>query len=263
MNLGLRNKVVLVTAASSGIGKSTAELFLKEDAKVVICSRSKEKLLETFSELSQYGNNNLFWTICDINEISDINNTVNLVKEKFGDIDILVNNCGGPTAGFFGDLDEAEFEFAYKQVLMSVVRFTKLVIPKMKIKNWGRIINITSIAVHQPVENLILSNTFRTALLGLSKTLSTQLAKNNITVNSVAPGYTLTQRIYELAQHKAKQTNESHETILANMTKEIPMQRMAMPEEIAAVIVFLASEQVAYITGNSIHVDGGRVKSLF
>ena len=262
MNFGIQNKTVLVTASSKGIGKAAAELFAAEKCNVAICSRSEFELEKTASELSAKYENEIFWIVCDLNNPSDITNTVEKVTEKFGGIDILVNNCGGPSAGFFEELNEEKWNFGYEQVLLSVVRFVQAVLPNMKKKNWGRIINITSVAVKQPIDNLLLSNTFRAGVIGLSKTLSNQLAKHNITVNSVAPGYILTERIYELAVNKAKLTGESHETIFAKMTKEIPLGRMARPEEIASAILFLASEQASYITGNTIQIDGGLYKGL-
>ena len=262
MNLGIQNKTVLVTASSKGIGKAAAELFASEKCNVAICSRSAVELEKTAAELSAKYDNEIFWIVCDLNNPSDIKNTVEKVEEKFGGIDILVNNCGGPSAGFFDELNEEKWNFGYEQVLLSVVRFTRAVLPNMKKKNWGRIINITSVAVKQQIDNLLLSNTFRSGVIGLSKSLSNQLAKHNITVNSVAPGYTLTERIYELAVNKAKVTGESHETILVGMTKEIPLGRMARPEEIASAILFLASEQASYITGNTIQIDGGLYKGL-
>ena len=194
--------------------------------------------------------------------MQDIEYTVNSVREHFGKIDILVNNCGGPVAGTLRDLKEENWQSAYEQVLLSTVRFCNLVTPNMITKEWGRIINITSVAVRQPIENLILSNTLRNGIIGFAKTLSNDLAKYNITVNNIAPGFTLTNRLYELAVISAKQKGISHEDILIDMAKQIPMQRLARPEEIASVIVFLASRQASYLTGNTIQVDGGWIKGI-
>jgi 3-oxoacyl-[acyl-carrier protein] reductase len=260
MDLGLKNKVVLVTASSKGIGKSVAECFAAEGCKVAICSRTKSDLIETANSIASTYHNEPLWSVCDINNPDEIENTVYAVNENFGDIDILVNNCGGPSAGYFEELDESKWNHAYEQILLSAVRFVHLVSPKMKEKRWGRIINITSVSVKQPIDNLILSNSLRSAVVGMSKTLSSQFAKYNITVNNVAPGFTLTQRLYELAVHKAKLIGKSHEDIFVEMAKEIPMNRLAKPEEIASLVVFLASEQASYITGNSIPVDGGWIK---
>lgn len=263
MDLQLKGKTVLVTASSLGIGRATAELFIKEGCKVAICSRNKSNLINTANEIKSLYNVEPLWEVCDINRISDIENVVKLVNNNYGDIDILVNNCGGPIPGYFESLSDTDWEYAYEQVLMSSVRFARLVLPGMEMKNWGRIINITSLSVKQPVDNLILSNSLRSAVTAFAKTLSNQIGKFNITVNNVAPGYTLTARLYELAVNRAKQSGESHEHVLASMANDVPMKRLARPDEIASLIVFLASEQAGYITGTTIGVDGGVIKSTY
>lgn len=261
MEYGLKGKTVLVVAASMGIGRAAAELFIKEECKVAVCSTKKENLLLAANEIKQLYGVEPFWSVCDINKLSDIENTVKHVQKSLGDIDILVNNCGGPIPGIFNELDDKNWETAFDQVLMSAVRFTRLVLPGMERKNWGRIINITSIAVRQPIDNLMLSNSLRNAVTGFAKTLSNEVGKFNITVNNVAPGYTLTHRLYELAVSKAKQMNDSHEHVLAEMANLVPLKRLARPDEIAAAILFLASESAGYITGQTINVDGGLTKS--
>jgi 3-oxoacyl-[acyl-carrier protein] reductase len=178
-------------------------------------------------------------------------------------VDILINNCGGPVPGYFLELDENDWNHAYEQVLMSVVRFSNLVIPQMVKNKWGRIINITSISVKQPVDNLMLSNSLRAGVTGFAKSLSNEVAKHNITVNNVAPGLTLTNRLYELAVIEAKEKGKSHEEILVEMAKRVPINRLGGPEEIASVVLFLASKRASYVTGNTIQVDGGFTKGLF
>ena len=263
MDLQLKGKTVLVSASSQGIGRATAELFISEGCKVAICSRDKERLLKTVNEIKNGYNFEPLWLICDINKADDIENTVRVVKSSYGDVDILVNNCGGPRAGFFEDIDDSGWDEAFDQVLLSSVRFSRLVLPGMKAKNWGRIINITSLSVKQPVDNLLLSNAFRSAVTAFAKTLSNQVGKYNITVNNVAPGYTLTSRLYELAVNKAKLSGESHEHVLALMAGEVPLKRLARPDEIASLVVFLASERASYITGTTMQVDGGVIKSTY
>lgn len=261
MDLLLNGKTVLITAASMGIGRATAELFIKEGCKVAICSRSKENLLKAAQEIKSLYSVDPLWVVCDIDKVSDIENTIAVVRKNYGDIDILVNNCGGPIPGYFEDLSDSNWQDAFDQILMSAIRFTRLVLPGMKSKNWGRIINITSLSVKQPVDNLILSNSLRSAVTGWAKTLSNQVGKYNITVNNVAPGYTLTARLYELAVSRAKQSGDSHEHVLASMANEVPMKRLARPDEVGSLIVYLASEQAGFITGSTIAVDGGVIKS--
>lgn len=263
MDLGIKGKTAIVTASSTGIGKSVAEALVAEGVNVAICSRSKEKLIEASKDIKNKFGHEPFWCVCDINSQNDIENFYKAVMQQFGTVDILVNNCGGPIPGYFTDLTEDDWNDAFKQVLLSVIRFSHLVLPEMIKKEWGRIINITSVAVKQPVHNLILSNSFRAAVTGFAKTLSNEVANKNITVNNVAPGYTLTHRLYELAVNRAKSSGKSHEEILVEMAKDVPMNRLGGPEEIAALVAFLASKQASYITGTTIQVDGGSTKSIF
>ncbi|MEW6652094.1 MAG: SDR family oxidoreductase [Bacteroidota bacterium] len=263
MNLHLKNKNVLLTASSAGIGKAAAELFIGEGSRVAISSSSKENLLKAVDELKNLFGIEPLWEQCDINNPTEIEDLVKHVQNNFGSIDILVNNCGGPTPGFFEDLNDDNWEHAFEQVLMSVVRFTRLVLPGMKEKNWGRIINITSLSVKQPVDNLLLSNSLRSSVTAFAKTLSSQVGKYNITVNNVAPGYTLTGRLYELAVVRAKQKGVSHEEVLSSIAADVPLKRLARPDEIASMIVYLASEQASYITGQTIVVDGGAIRATY
>jgi len=259
---GLRGKSALVTAGSKGIGKAVAAAFAEEGCNVTICSRTKSDLLETSKEIKEKYNVDPLWCVCDLNKSSDIENTFDATVKEYGKVDILVNNCGGPVPGYFAELEEKDWDHAYEQVLMSVVRFSKLVLPEMMNNEWGRIINITSISVKQPIENLMLSNSLRAAVTGFAKSLSTEVGKHNITVNNVAPGLTLTNRLYELAVLEAKENNKSHEEVLSDMAKRVPMHRLAAPEEIASVVLFLASKQASYLTGTTIQVDGGYTKGL-
>ena len=262
MDAGIKGKTVLVTAASKGIGKAVAEVFAAEGCNVAICSRTKDDLIDTAKEINlKYGIDPL-WCICDLNKTSNLERTYKAVKKEYGSVDILVNNCGGPSPGQFIEIDDNDWEFAYNQVLMSAVRLSRLVLPDMIKKEWGRIVNVTSISVKQPVDNLILSNSLRAGIVGFAKSLSNEVGNHNITVNNVAPGLTLTNRLYELAVIEAKKENKSHEEVLADMAKRVPLNRLAAPEEIANVVVFLASKQASYVTGTTIQVDGGFVKGI-
>ena len=263
MNLQLKDKVVLITASSKGIGKAAAELFLNEGCKVVISSSNSDNLESAAVELKSITGSEPLTGVCDLNNPEDIKNIVKFTEEKFGRIDILVNNCGGPVSGMFDDLDDDKWQHAVEQVLMSVVRLSREVLPGMKSNKWGRIVNITSLSVKQPVDNLMLSNSLRSAVTAFAKTLSNEIGKNNITVNNVAPGYTLTSRLHELAELRAKNRGITMEEILKEMASVVPMKRLADPHEVAAMIVYLASEQAGYITGQTIAIDGGVIKSTY
>lgn len=262
MNLGIKEKVALVTAGSKGIGKAIAMELVSEGCKVAICSRDKDNLINAVSEVKNKFGIEPFWCICDLNKIDDIENTVSNVTKNFGNIDILINNCGGPAAGVFLNLKEEQWYKAFDQVLMSAVRFSKLILRGMIQRNWGRIINITSTSVKAPIENLMLSNSLRSGIVGFAKTLSNEVASNNITVNNVAPGYTLTNRLYDLASITSKQKGISPEDVLKDMAVKIPIKRLAKPEEIASLVSFLASEKASYITGTTIQVDGGKIPNI-
>lgn len=263
MDFGLRNKTALVTASSKGIGRAIAEGLAAEGCNVAICSRTKNDLETLAEELRKKHDVDVSWSVCDLNKSVDIESTFNVSIKQFGRVDILVNNCGGPLSGFFRDFSDEQWTSAFEQIFLSAVRFSNLVIPGMAARQWGRIINITSVSVKQPIDNLILSNSFRTGLIGFAKSLSNEFAGFNITVNNVAPGYTLTNRLYDLAVSRAKTSGLSHEEVLADMAKQVPMNRLARPEEISSLVTFLCSNQASYITGNTIHIDGGWVKGLF
>ena len=262
METGLKDKTVLITASSTGIGKAVAELFAQEGCRIAISSRSKENLLFATQELKDKYSLEPFWSVCDLNKQKDIENTFSAVTAHFGTVDILVNNCGGPTPGLFQQLEEEDWNFAYEQVLLSVVRFSKLVLPGMMAKNWGRIINLTSISVKQPVDNLVLSNSLRAGVTGLTKSLSNEVAKFNITVNNVLPGATETERLTSIISNKANKTGQTEEQVAASMASAVPMKRFAKPEEVANAVAFLASPAAAYINGINVPVDGGRTGSL-
>ena len=225
MDFGLKGKTAFISASSKGIGRAAALILAEEGCNVAICSRTKEDLINTANDIKNKTGVEPFWTVCDVMSAEDIETTYRAVKKQYGSIDILVNNSGGPIAGNFFDLTDKDWTDAYNLLLLGTIRFTKLVLPGMISKKWGRIINITSLTVPQPIDNLMLSNSLRAGVTGFAKTLSNEVAKHNITVNNIAPGYTLTNRIYDLAVKQAKEKGKSHEEILVDMAKEVPMNR--------------------------------------
>jgi 3-oxoacyl-[acyl-carrier protein] reductase len=253
MNLGLKNKVAIVLGASKGLGKACAKALASEGVKVVIGSRDEKILKETALELEKETGSEILAISTDVTISKDLENIVARTLEKFGRIDILVNNAGGPPAGKFESFGDKEWQAAFETNLLSAIRLTRLVIPHMRAVGSGRIINSVSVAVKQPMDNLILSNSIRAGVVGMAKTLSQELAPDNITVNNVCPGLFLTQRIKDLYQDEEK---------MKNAIKDIPMGRLGDPEELASLVAFLASEKASYITGATIQIDGGMCRSL-
>ncbi|MGQ9585184.1 MAG: SDR family oxidoreductase [Anaerolineae bacterium] len=262
MDLGLRGKAALVAASSRGLGRATAMELAREGAKVALCARNREELEAVAEAMRQETGAEVLAVPADLAKAADIHGLVSAVEARFGYVDILVTNAGGPPGGSFDDFDDAAWARAWELTLMSAVRLIRAVLPGMKARRWGRIVNITSVSVKQPIRDLILSNAYRTAVVGLAKTLATELAPLGITVNNVCPGWTLTDRVQELVGRQARQEGKPFEAVVEAITAGIPMGRMGKPEELAALIAFLASERAAYITGTTIPVDGGSVLGL-
>jgi len=262
MDLGLRGKVALVAASSRGLGRAAARELAREGARVAICARTGEELETTAQQIREETGEEVLAVQADLTQAADVSRLVAQVEEQFGQIDILVTNAGGPPGGSFDDFDDGAWEAAWELTLMSAVRLIRAVLPGMKARRWGRIVNITSVSVKQPMQDLLLSNAYRTAVVGMAKTLANELAPLGITVNNVCPGWTLTDRVRELVQRRAEQEGKPFDEALKAVATEIPMGRVGRPEELAALIAFLASERAAYITGTSIPVDGGYVRGL-
>ncbi len=252
MDLGLANKVAFVAASSQGLGKSVALELAKEGAKVIICGRNKETLHLAQAEIEALGGRVLALT-GDLSIPKDRQAIIDATLKEFDGVDILVTNTGGPPAGKFEDFIAQDWEKAVQQLLGSAVGLIGGFLPGMKTQRWGRILTITSQAVKQPVNNLILSNAVRSSVVGLMKSLSNELGEYNITVNNIMPGYTETARLAKLIKDNAS---------FASVTQEIPLGRFGQPEEFAAAVAFLASERASYITGISLAVDGGWIKSM-
>jgi 3-oxoacyl-[acyl-carrier protein] reductase len=263
MDLGLRDRVAIVAASSRGLGKACAFELAREGAKVVVCARHANSLAVAAQEIQAATGADVSYIEVDLTEPAQILHLADETLRRYGRIDILVTNNGGPAPGYFDDFDDEAWLTAHWLTLMSAVRLIRAVLPAMRVQQWGRIVNITSITVKQPIDDLLLSNVYRPGVIGLAKTLSTQLAAEGITVNNVAPSYTRTERVLEIDRARARQEGRTVEEIAAEKAARYPMKRMAEPEELAALVAFLASERASYITGATISVDGGYAKGLF
>ena len=262
MDLGLRGKVALVAASSKGLGRAVAEELAAEGAHLVICARGQEALEEAAESIRQRAAVKVVDVAADVSDPQDAARVVKVALEEFGQVDILVTNSGGPPSGSFETLTSEMWDAATRLLLKSAVELTRAVLPGMKERRWGRILNVTSIAAKQPIEGLMLSNSLRAAVIGFARTLATEVAPFGITVNNLLPGYTRTDRVQELARAAGGKAGASDTDIITKWEKEIPLGRLGEPREFAALAAFLASERASYITGSSLAVDGGWIRSL-
>ena len=262
MDLGLKGKVALVAAASKGLGRAIAEELASEGASVVMCARGEDALRKARDEIARATGASVLGVPGDVSKPGDVERIVAHALQEYGRIDILVTNAGGPPSGKFESLSPEMWQSAVDLTLLSVVNLTSAVLPGMRERKWGRIINVTSIAVKQPVDNLILSNSLRSAVTGFSRTLANEVAPSGITVNNILPGYTRTERVEQLSDATAKREGITRDAALAKWESEIPMGRLGEPREFAALAAFLASERASYVTAQSIAVDGGWIRGL-
>ena len=262
MDLGLEGKVAIVAAASKGLGRACAEEFAREGAEVAICARSSANLEKAADSIRKATGREVFAQELDVTRQEAVRDFVAAVEKRFGRIDICVTNAGGPPSKKFLDVSIDEWRAAVDLTLMSAVYFAREVLPRMKKQRWGRLLAITSVSVKQPIDNLVLSNSIRAGVTGLMRTLANEFGADGITVNCVCPGYTLTERLDELAAVQAKNAGVDREKIFDRLSALVPAGRVGRPEEFAAMVTFLASERASYINGCSIPVDGGWTKSL-
>jgi 3-oxoacyl-[acyl-carrier protein] reductase len=262
METGLRNRVAIVAASSQGIGRATALAFAAEGAHLALCARTRDALEQVAEEARRVHGVSVHTDTFDVADDPRVRSFVDAIHRQFGRIDICVTNAGGPPAKPFLETSIAEWDSAYQLNLRSIVSFAHAVLPHMQQQHWGRIVTITSLSVKQPVPELVLSNSVRTGVLGLVRSLATQFGPDNITINNVGPGYTATARIKELAETRARTAGSSLAEYETQMAQEIPLRRLAQPEEIADAIVWLASERASYITGQTVLVDGGVYRGL-
>jgi 3-oxoacyl-[acyl-carrier protein] reductase len=262
MDLGLKGRVAVVGGSSRGLGFAAARELAAEGCAVVICGRDAGALESARRSIADGTGAGVLAVTADLSDAAGVDAVTGAALQRFGRVDVLVTNTGGPPAGPFEAHSPEVWRAAVAQNLESVLNLTRAVLPSMKQAGWGRIINITSIAVKQPVEGLVLSNAVRAAVTGFARTLANEVAPHGITVNNVLPGYTRTERLVHLAEHNARASGGDTAGAYAKWESEIPMGRLGEPDELAALITFLASTRAAYMTGQSIAVDGGWIRSL-
>lgn len=262
MDLGLKGKVAIVAAASKGLGRAVASELSAEGAEVAICARSEANLKEAAAAIHQRTGREPFLQAFDVTDPEATRTFVADVEARFGKIDICVTNAGGPPSKKFADVTVEEWRKAVDVTLLSAVYFAREVLPRMQKRRWGRFLTITSLTVKQPLEGLVLSNSIRAAVTALAKTLASEYGPSGITVNNVAPGYTRTERLDELANANAKSGGTTPEAVFQRWESNVPLGRLATPEEFAAMVAFLASERASYVNGQTIAVDGGWTKGL-
>ena len=262
MDLGIGGRVALVTASSRGLGLAVARELAIEGANVVMCARGARALADAAAAVDAAGPGAVQSMTADLSLAEDVQRVAAAAIDRFGGVDILVTNAGGPPPGKFEEHDLEAWRQAVRLNLESVLELTRAVLPGMKERRWGRIVNVTSVAVKEPVDGLILSNSVRAAVTGFARTLANEVAEFGITVNNALPGYTRTDRLVQLAEALSKQRGVTVERVEADWEASIPMRRLGEPEEFAALVAFLASDRASYITGRSITVDGGRTRGL-
>ncbi|MBB6449160.1 3-oxoacyl-[acyl-carrier protein] reductase [Geomicrobium halophilum] len=263
MNLRLQNKAALVLAGSKGLGRAIATELAREGANVIIASRDEEQLEKTAGEIrKETGGGDVQYALCDLTQAEDIKAAVQKTVDQYGSVDVLINNSGGPKAGGFEDVNADDWQHAYELNLLSYVRATEAVLPYMKKHQNGRIVNITSSSIKQALDGMVLSNTFRAGVLGLTKSLSSEYAGDNIFVNTVGPGRIATDRVASLDELKANKQGKDVAAVRKESEDNIPAGRYGNPEEFAKTVTFLASGANSYVTGEALLVDGGLVKAL-
>ena len=265
MNLNLKNKNAIVCASSQGLGKATALDLAEEGVNLAICSRDQNKINQVKEEIHQKINHEIkvIALKVDLDSPDEIQAFYKQVENDLGSVDILVNNNGGPPPSTFEQLSDDDWQKAFNSTMMSCLRLSKLVIPNMKKNAWGRIINISSVSVKTPVNGLFLSNSLRMGVLGWAKALSDELAPHGVTVNTVCPGYTRTERVEAILETQSNSSGLKKEEIEKSIAENIPMKRVGEAEDLAGLITFLASEKADYMTGLAIQVDGGSARTFY
>lgn len=262
MDLRLHGKVALVAAASQGMGRATALTLAKEGCKLAMCARNQGPLDAAADAIRKETGAEILAFRADVSRAADVGAVVNAATVSFGGVDLLVTNAGGPPTGRLESLTEEQWSQAYELTFQSAARLIRACVPSMRTRGAGAIVAITSISVKQPIENLLLSNTMRAAVVGLVKTLARELAADHIRVNAVAPGWIATERLMELMRVRAEREKRKFEDVITEAIAEVPMGRFGEPHEVAEFITFLLSERASYLTGNVVQIDGGLYRGI-
>ena len=262
MEINFSKKLVLISGASRGIGRSISKSFAANGAKVCLISRDIKSLKLLSDEIQKEYRITPNIYVGDNSDKSFVTETIKKINEEVGSIDILINNGGGPIPGNYLSFDHLDWQKAYDEILYAPINYITQVSPLMIKNGWGRIINISSIVAVEPSSEMVLSATTRSGLLAFSKAISKEIASSGVTVNTVCPSAVLTDRMVNLTNHAAKKQNVSYDSIIDSAKKTIPLGRFSTPEEVADLILFLASESASYITGQNILIDGGASKKI-
>ncbi len=263
MDLGLAGKAALVAAASKGIGRACARALAAEGARVAMCARSAEELARAAAAIRLETGADVLDVAADVRSAEAVRSLVARAVEAFGGLDVLVTNAGGPPPGLFDQMTDADFQAAFELNLLSTVRLIREALPHMRRRGWGRIVNIQSTSIKQPIDGLLLSNAIRPGVAGLSRSLVNEISRQGITINTVCPGRILTDRSRSFLESRAKAAGVPFEEFVRQDTASIPVGRIGQPEEVASMVAFLASERAGYVTGVSVPVDGGLVRALY
>jgi len=264
MNLGMEGRAAAVAAASQGLGFACALELAREGAAVAICSRDRGRVDQAAARIRDEARGaRVYAAVADVSRREECARFIAETVGAFGRIDILVTNTGGPRPGALDQIDFDDVDAGYQSTLMSAIALMRAAVPHMREGGWGRIVNIVSMTVKQPKVDLLVSNTMRPAILGFAKSISNELAASGITVNNVAPGYTRTERLQELAEHLSRTRGVAPPEVFAEWERTVPARRLGEPVELAAAVAFLASERAGFITGVTLQVDGGAVQGLF
>ena len=262
MDLGLQSRVAIVGGASRGLGRACAMGLAEEGARVAISSRSAEPLEATAQEIRSATGVEVLVVPGDLSSLADIQNLIQRTVGHFGRLDIVISNSGGPPEGRAVDTSEDSWERAIQMALQFFIRMSRETVPHLRQQSWGRIINILASTVYQPIDNLATSGVTRLGAVAFAKSLADEVGRDNILVNNVAPGFLLTDRMMDLFKTRARETGADLDTVLQARASTIPLGRFGQPEELANLVTFLASEKNSYVTGTTILVDGGVVRSV-